>query len=351
MDFRNYVLRNPSFWLLNLAVWVAFGILATLAQFYYYSDPRVALQLALIQILIAFTFSSMMRQVYRRPSWSSPFRVRTAALVVLLGLLGGIVQASLIEALVHWKRWGNPDFSFEVAWLLRIKITWLAYLGWGLGYFGIKAETEALLERDKALKARDEARNMELQMLRSQLDPHFLFNSLNGISAEITPHPNAAIEMIDELASYLRYSLDHRQQVFALLSAELDTMDAYLRVEKARFGDRLKISVKADEKSRRRKVPSFLLQALVENAVKHGLHDSTHSLEIAIHAVSSHELLEIEVANTGTLTHSGHEGVGLSTLRRRLDLHYPNRHSFHLIAEGNLVRAQLVLEGEPCSES
>lgn len=348
---RNYVLRNPSFWMLNLAAWAAFGVLATVAQFYYYPDIQVALLLALMQTILAFGVSSLMRLVYRRPFWGKPFRVATAALVIAFSLVGGLLQATLVQAFVHDHGWGNPLMSPEVAWLLRIKITWLAYISWGLGYFWFKAEAEAHLQRDHARKAQDEARNMELQMLRSQLDPHFLFNSLNGISAEIVPHPESAVEMIDELADYLRYSLDHRKQVLALLSAELDTMDAYLRMEKARFGNRLQASVTSDEKTRHRKVPSFLLQPFVENAVKHGLQDSSRPLEIAIRAWTSSGLLNVEVSNTGSLHHSSHEGVGLSTLRRRLELHYPNRHTFSLIEDGGFVRAQLILEGEPCSGS
>lgn len=348
---RNYAFRNPSFWTLNLAAWAAFGVLAALAQFYYYPDIQVALLLASMQIVLAVGISSLMRLVYRRPSWSKPFRVATAALVVAFSLVGGFVQASVVQIFVREHGWGNPLMSPEVAWLLRIKITWLAYISWGLGYFWLKAEAEAHRQRDHARKAQDEARNMELQMLRSQLDPHFLFNSLNGISAEIGPHPDTAVEMIDELSDYLRYSLDHRKQVLAPLSAELDTMDAYLRMEKARFGNRLLASVTADEKTRHRQVPSFLLQPFVENAVKHGLQDSSRPLEITIQASSTRDLLDIVVSNTGALHHSSREGVGLSTLRRRLELHYPHRHTFSLAADGAFVRARLTLEGEPCSGS
>lgn len=349
--FRNYLFRNPSFWLLNLTAWTAFGVLAALAQFYYYPDAQVALLLALLQIILAVGISSLMRVVYRRPLWSKPFRVATAALVVAFSLVGAFVQAGVVQLFVHEHGWGNPLMSPEVAWLLRIKLTWLAYISWGLGYFWLKAEAEAHRQRDQALKAQDEARNMELQMLRSQLDPHFLFNSLNGISAEIGPHPDTAVEMIDELSDYLRYSLDHRTQVLASLAAELDTMDAYLRMEKARFGDRLQASVSGDEKTRDRKVPSFLLQPLVENAVKHGLQNSSRPLEILLRASSSGATIDIEATNTGSIHQSTREGVGLSTLRRRLELHYPNRHTFSLVEEGGFVRARLTLEGEPCSGS
>lgn len=307
---RNYVVHNPSFWILNLGAWTAFGVLAALAQFYYSPDIQIALLLALMQTLLAYGISGLMRLAYRRPFWGDPFRVATAALVVALSLVGAFLQATLVQAFVHEHGWGNPHMSPEVAWLIRIKITWLAYISWGLGYFWLKAEVEAHLQRDSARKAQDEARNMELQLLRSQLDPHFLFNSLNGISAEVGPHPDTAVEMIDELSDYLRYSLDHRKQVLAPLSEELDTMDAYLRMEKARFGDRLQVSMTSDDPTRHCRVPSFLLQPFVENAVKHGLQDSSRPLEIAVRATSSNDLLNIEVTNTGSLHAPSHEGGG-----------------------------------------
>lgn len=348
---RNYILQKPSFWLLNLWAWTAFGVPTFIGHVYYYPSVQIALLFALMQILLAIGISGLMWLAYRRPFWSQPFRVATAAMVVALSLVGGFLQASLVQVFEHAYGWENPFMVPEVVWLIRIKITWLAYISWGLGYFWLKADVEARRQRLSARKAQDEARKMELQMLRAQLDPHFLFNSLNGISAEIGPHPDTAVEMIDELSDYLRYSLDHRKQVLAPLSAELDTMNSYLRMEKARFGDRLQANVTSDDQSRHRQVPSFLLQPFVENAVKHGLQDSSGPLEIAIRARSSGALLKIDVTNTGSLHPPFHEGVGLSTLRRRLALHYPNRHTITLAEDGPLVRARLSLEGEPCSGS
>jgi two-component system LytT family sensor kinase len=190
-----------------------------------------------------------------------------------------------------------------------------------------------------------------LQMLRAQLDPHFLFNSLNGIAAEIRPHPEVAVEMVGELSDYLRYSLDHRKQPIARLSTELGAMESYLRIERARFGDRLHFHVGASEPARRRLVPSFLLQPLVENAVKYGLDRSAAGLDIALHARVEGNLLAITVANSGTMAPAelSHPGLGLETLRRRLELHYPQRHAFTLEEHDGRVIATLQLWDPLCS--
>jgi LytS/YehU family sensor histidine kinase len=192
---------------------------------------------------------------------------------------------------------------------------------------------------------------MELQMLRSQLDPHFLFNSLNGIAAEIRPHPDAAVNMVGQLSDYLRYSLDHRKQPISRLSTELGAMESYLRIERARFGDRLHFTVEAPEPARMRLVPSFLLQPLVENAVKHGLDRSAGTLHITLRVRVDGNLLEITVTNSGAMEPAdpSHQGLGLETLRRRLDLYYPQRHRFTLEAKNESVAAALQLWDAPCS--
>jgi LytS/YehU family sensor histidine kinase len=188
-------------------------------------------------------------------------------------------------------------------------------------------------------------------MLRSQLDPHFLFNSLNGIAAEIRPHPDAAVNMVGQLSDYLRYSLDHRKQPISRLSTELGAMESYLSIERARFGDRLHFKVEAPEPARMRLVPSFLLQPLVENAVKHGLDRSTGTLYITLRVRVDGNLLEITVTNSGAMEPAdpSHQGLGLETLRRRLDLYYPQRHRFTLEAKNESVAATLQLWDPPCS--
>jgi LytS/YehU family sensor histidine kinase len=135
------------------------------------------------------------------------------------------------------------------------------------------------------------------------------------------------------------------------LSTELGAMESYLRIERARFGDRLHFRVEASEPACRRLVPSFLLQPLVENAVKYGLDRSAARLDIDLHARVEGNLLEITVANSGTMApaDSSHPGLGLETLHRRLELHYPQRHAFTLEEHDGRVIASLRLWDPPCS--
>ena len=129
-------------------------------------------------------------------------------------------------------------------------------------------------------------------------------------------------------------------------------MEAYLRIQHARFGDRLRFSIDLAPDAASCLIPCFLLQPLVENAVKYGLADSGGGvLEVRLAARRVEKALEIRVSNTGVLRPSGSErtGVGLETLHRRLEIHYPERHDFQLIETRGEVVAELELRGEPCS--
>jgi LytS/YehU family sensor histidine kinase len=204
------------------------------------------------------------------------------------------------------------------------------------------------------MRAEAEALRAELEELRLQLDPHFLFNALNGVAEEIPDRPAAALAMLRDLTAYLRHSLDGINQTVVTVEAEVGGLAAYLRVQQARFGERLRTRLDMAPDAASRRIASFLLQPLVENAVKHGRRDNGLDVGINIRAVG--DALHIEIDNTGALdggtgARRRRPGIGLENVRRRLALHYPGRHQFTLDqrdAGGSKVVATLVLEGEPC---
>jgi len=309
-----------------------------------------ALTLTLVQEPLGFLLSGLIYVLYRRFSIADPFRIETAAWMVVLSLAAAFVQTSVAHWATEIFELHYPGWTPREQWLFRMTFIWLLYMVWSLTLFTLRSKLLALKASERAHLALEEKQRMELQLLRSQLDPHFLFNSLNSVAAEIKPHPEAAVEMVRELSDYLRYSLENRHQMITPLAHELDAVAAYLKIEKARFGERVQAEVKADDAARQRPIPSFLLQPLVENAVKHGLHQSETPWQLEILAGTRDTLLSIEVKNSGALDPAtpAQEGVGLETLHRRLDLHYPNRHHFELTQQNGSVVAQLQLEGEPC---
>lgn len=338
---------EASFWRLNLLVWIGIGIVVFAVRWVFQRDAGHAFLFTLFTESAGFGVSLLLHPLYIRLN----FELRTAVMISALSFVAAFLLAFLAHLFAEVTGWHNLNHTKLENAMLRLGAMWIVFMGWSFGYFWLKAEGALRTTARVAEEAVREAQRMELRMLRAQLDPHFLFNSLNGITAEIPEHPDSAIEMTRELSDYLRYSLDHRKKSTGPLSDELDAMQAYLDIEKARFGDELSVTIDATPEARWAQVPSFLLQPLVENAIKHGqLHDG-QPMEIAIRARTEGSRLSILVTNTGSLESGGlpHDGLGLDTLARRLDLHYPHRHEFALRSSGGVVAAELQLTGNPCS--
>jgi two-component system LytT family sensor kinase len=167
------------------------------------------------------------------------------------------------------------------------------------------------------------AREAELFKLRQQLQPHFLFNSLNSINALIVSRPQEAREMIQQLSDFLRGTLKKEEHQWISLSEEMQYLQLYLEIEKVRFGNRLFTHIEIDETTHEMKIPVLLLQPIVENAIKFGLYDTTEEIVINIKAwVEENNLLVIIQNPFDPQTAQPRQGTGfgLSAVKRRLDL-------------------------------
>jgi len=340
--------RNPLFWRISLLAWGIAAVIAFGVVWVFHLDFARAATITAFVLALALIITTSLRRIYDHLSYR--FDITSGIFVCSTTLASALVFSTAWHAFTDLTGFHNRHFSGFEIWLLRVLTLWVIFLGWSFAYFWLKARGEVADQSAEAESARQEAHRIELQMLRAQLDPHFLFNSLNGIAAEVRTAPDNARTMIRELSDYLRYSLDHRKDVLGPLAAELTAMRAYLHVEKARFGERIEIEINATPEAEAKLVPTFLLQPLVENAVKHGLATCESTLKIIIATYCTGNLLHIEVTNSGHLDDSPEPdgGLGLETLQRRLTLHYPERHQFDLNLEGGQVRATLELLGEPC---
>lgn len=172
------------------------------------------------------------------------------------------------------------------------------------------------------------ARHAELFNLRQQLQPHFLFNSLNSISALIGSRPDEARKMIQQLADFLRGTLKKDEHQLVPLADELHQLQLYLEIEKVRFGHRLNTEISTNETINALRLPALLLQPIVENAIKFGLYDTTEPITIGIHAISHDGMLVVEVENPfdpDTSTAAKGTGFGLEAVKRRLYLLFARR--------------------------
>ncbi|MCX6325669.1 MAG: histidine kinase [Bacteroidia bacterium] len=185
----------------------------------------------------------------------------------------------------------------------------------------------------------------ELKMLRSQINPHFLFNSLNSISSLTVTDPEKARNMIVKLSEFMRYALSRKDEQPVSLQSELENLRLYLDIEKVRFGDKLTTEENIENDCLEIKIPVMLLQPLYENAVKHGVYESTECVRIFTSAQILNGYLEITIGNNyepGPSSAKG-TGTGLLNVTRRLELSYGNKGSLRTIRENGIYTVSLFI--------
>jgi sensor histidine kinase YesM len=203
------------------------------------------------------------------------------------------------------------------------------------------------LSEKKSREARLESlvKETELRMLRSQINPHFLFNSLNSISSLTVTNPDKARDMVIKLSDFMRYALSRKDEQPVSLRSELENIKLYLDIEKVRFGDRLVTEEHIDPSCLEVKIPGMILQPLCENAVKHGVYESTEQVKICITVAVSNNILSVVICNNfvpEAVAPKG-TGTGLMNVSRRLELTYGNKASMTTEKKGNIFTVTLYM--------
>ena len=232
----------------------------------------------------------------------------------------------------------------------RVALTYtVTLLAWSAIYFGIQYWKQVQVEHQNVLHAKILAETAQLDMLRYQVNPHFLFNALNSIRASISPNNQAAKQMITQLSEFLRHSLMSNDKNQNTLSEELESVENYLAIEKIRFEEALEVEFNIDEEAKNIMLPSFLLNPLVENAIKHGFQTNQDILKIKVSAALEDGRLVIEVKNTGKLnqqTTVSENKIGLNNVQERLKKQLPSKSSFVLFEEQEWVVARIEIYQE-----
>lgn len=229
----------------------------------------------------------------------------------------------------------------------------LIYSVWGAIYFAVKYVIKLKEETTKTENAELLAKSSQLQMLRYQLNPHFLFNALSSLRALIREDQNKAEEMITKIGDFLRFSLSNRPANDYPLIEEIEAIKNYLEIEKVRFDNKLEINFDIDSLAEDFPIPSFLLHPIFENAIKYGMKTSEMPLTISMIAQVNETCLHLIISNSGywieenkTDNISG-TGNGIKNIRSRLEHRFPNRHSFVINKSDNEVRIEIKVEQNP----
>jgi sensor histidine kinase YesM len=246
------------------------------------------------------------------------------------------------------------DFSF-LSGLANYPSLLNAMLAYGLTVYWEVARKE----HENALEAKALLKDARWQMLRYQVNPHFLFNSLNSIIALINRDKDLARSMVNELASYFRYTLSWNDLSVISVQEEIKAVSHYLEIQKIRFEDKLNYHIEIDETVLNIQIPIFGLQTLVENAVKYGLKTYTGIVDVVISVTGREDFCVISVSNSGKLwqkngndkklNNSG-TGTGLSNLKGRLELLYGGKSHFQIEEENDKVIASIKIPYGPITD-
>jgi sensor histidine kinase YesM len=325
--------RNLKFWSLQIGGWSAYAFITFLSITL--MDDNVSwphLAHIIMSALLGMLITWPMRPLYR---WAHG--LNAPRLIAVVG----------VSVIVFSALW-NIGRVLVYAWWIGDKPVWdelnhwyfgslSIFLTWSVIYFGVKSHDQAELEHEKLeqeekrreresykrLQAESQAREAQLKMLRYQLNPHFLFNTLNSIYALVKLGSNYnAQEMIQQLSRFLRHSLEQGEQVHVTLEQELETLQLYLSIEQARFQDRLNVSYDIDPAALNALVPVLILQPSIENSMKYAIAANEDGGTVFVSARLNGNDLELEVTDSGPgkqqVTEPEGRGVGLNNTRERL---------------------------------
>ncbi len=354
--------RLPLFWRIQIASWVLFALATFPLKLAAFPPFSAAVVITLTREPLGFLLTCGLRLLYRRLFRREERSLQLVLVVIGLSAVAGVVDGLLGRA-VSGLLGHREDF------LLTLGVSAFRgtlYVTWSLLYFWIKA-VRAGRERKLALAhAETSRREAEFQLLRAQINPHFLFNALNTILATLEPGQTRPQRVVEGLADYLRYSLQHRADQLVPLGAEYDATLSYLAVEQERFRDELIADCSIEEPVRPAPVPAVLLQPLIENALKFSRQTSEPPYRVRVRVTGPLPgdrpgqtpagqqagtvppgAIHLEVANTGAWVEPsaapGPHGTGLANLRQRLALLYPDRHRLETTAADGWVRISVLL--------
>jgi sensor histidine kinase YesM len=327
-----------------LAVGIMIPLAGTFALLYYWFgfDWKIASLDAGLSVFLLLTAMVAVRSVLQNyfPQ-SGKFFYAIGLNVVLAAFITYVFQQAISRvisdaAYLDFLSLAMPvRFAFYVIFLLSISAISLMY-----GLFREK-QLETKHESDTATMIRE----AELQKLQLQLQPHFLFNSLNSINALILIQPPRAREMVQQLSDFLRATLKRADEHWITLEQELNYLNLYLSIEKVRFGHRLEVQTEVDEQIKLWLIPPLLLQPLVENAIKFGLYGTTEKVVIQMITQRVGNSLQITISNPFDSDMQPQEGsgFGLQGLRRRLYLLYARNDLIQTEVINNHFTVQLTL--------
>ncbi len=348
MNSDNIKSKIINFWTFQISGWVIYAFLFYIF-FYWRTFQHLGDFLGFsVTIISGFLLTTLMRQFYKKADYQNRSIFHIAIFVIVLSSVTSVIWywtdtfiSTLIYGIEQMKTYfARRSFMFFLSSNFYYAVL---FISWSALYYFIKFWQEWQNQKVITAKANTLANNAQLQMLRYQINPHFLFNSLNSIRALIDEDKKGAKLMITELSEFLRYSLLNKDDSTQTLKNEIDAIRIYSLIQKRRYEDKLEFTLDIDPLAEDYPVPSFLFHPLVENAIKYGMKTSSLPLKILVKAALINEALVIEVCNSGKWVNLGEEndlegtGTGVENVYRRLESVFPNKYKINIEEKNDWV--------------
>ncbi len=344
----NPISKNRSYFVIFLTVWVLIIALHTFIVNFFYDINSIkslvdSMVFNLLFALIGYNLWYVIRFSVREKS--SAFDIIFNHLLIAISIIALWLVTSYYGLKIIY---GND--KHYMLFLLNT-LPWRAVTGIFYYLLFIMFYYIIMYYEDLQEKTENEARlqnlitHAELETLKSQINPHFLFNSLNSISSLTITNPDKAQEMVIKLSDFLRYSLSHDKNEKTLLKDEFANILRYLDIEKIRFGKRLKFIFDIPENCYKRYIPNMILQPLIENAIKHGVYNSGEEVQVKLRCREDNNYTAIEISNDydpNALTKKG-EGIGLKNIKKRLQLIYNRQDLLQIVIDKMVFTAKLII--------
>ncbi|MDB2656968.1 histidine kinase [Crocinitomicaceae bacterium] len=339
------------YWLAQLGGWAGYFGLVMLSN--YSRDPKILTGLYILNwvlvILTGILATHVQRFVFIKLGW---LNMRLPALIPRLLISSTIFALAIwgIDFITDYYTGFLEELKFEFSvprMIFGIIGVLILVLSWNAIYFTFHFFQKSRKQEISNLELAASNKESELKNLRSQLNPHFLFNSLNSIRALVDIDPIKAKKSITTLSNLLRQSLVLGKENLVSLENELNVAKSYLDLERVRFEERLNVEWEIDSELADFQVPPFSLQMMVENSIKHGISNLKEGGIVKISAYSNEDRVCIKVVNTGNLSKVMDLGVGIENIQKRLELQYGDNASFALRElPDNFVEALMCFKNE-----
>ena len=318
--------KKKIYWLCQLLGWGFYGVLQIAAYTAGNGLDQSQIVGVLFQVIYYVLTTHLLRSIFIRYNWLNLRLTQLIPKLLIVNLLFSVLNYGYLLLVEHFTTGiTKADLQFLTI-VLNTLIYWAVYFLWTIFYFAFH-----YVDRyNKSIKAETAAREVELNNLKAQLNPHFIFNALNSIRALVDEDPRKSKESITPLSHILRNSLVSDRKKLVPFSEELKTVMDYLALESIRYEERLTTQFDIDRNSGRFKVPPLMLQTLVENGIKHGIATLKQGGEISITSKVRRKHLHLEIRNSGQLSTNFHSsgGFGIENTRKRLKLIFGEHSSF-----------------------